>query len=72
MLLDIVCDNGFSFSSMDPWYHTIRRENSCGPWYYENLGVQYEVSDDVFHADCDRSEILLKRAYNNLQKVKKI
>jgi hypothetical protein len=42
------------------------------PGYYENLGVQYEVSDDVFHADCDRSEILLKRAYNNLQKVKKI
>ncbi len=40
--------------------------------YYDELGVQYEVSDDAFHADCDRSEILLKRAYNNLQKVKKI
>lgn len=38
--------------------------------YYDQLGVQYEITDDAYHVYCDVEEYLLKRAYQNLDKVK--
>lgn len=42
------------------------------PKYFEQLGVQYEMYDDNYHVYCDHEEYILKRAYKNLSKVKKI
>lgn len=37
--------------------------------YYDRLGVQYEITDDNYHVYCDQAEYLLKRAYQNLDKI---
>lgn len=37
--------------------------------YYKNIAVKYEIASDDFHMYCNR-EYLLKRAYNNLEKIK--
>lgn len=38
--------------------------------YYKQLGVLYEIQNDVYHVYCDQKEYLLKRAYLNLEKIK--
>ena len=37
--------------------------------YYKNIAVKYEIASDDFHMYCNR-EYLLKRAYDNLEKIK--
>lgn len=39
--------------------------------YYSQLGVSYCISPDNYHVYCDQKEYILKRAYYNLEKVKK-
>lgn len=40
------------------------------PDFYQKIGVQYEIASDDYHLFCDKKEYLLKRAYDNLNKIK--
>lgn len=41
------------------------------PNYLEKLGVKYELNSDNYHFYCDQAEYILKRAYNNLSRIRK-